>query len=102
MSRVRKTAKRTDSSLHNARPFFRQRALWIVDAISGMDCNRIAAIIRRLCRKHGIRLVVLDYLQKIKPASKQEKRTYEVGEVSGFSNRWPSKTGAAFLTLAQL
>ena len=49
----------------------------------GMDCNRIAAIIRRLCRKHGIKLVVLDYLQKIKPASKQEKRTYEVGEVSG-------------------
>jgi len=80
----------------------RQRPLWIVDAISGMDCNRVAAIIRRLCRKHGIKLVVLDYLQKIKPASKQEKRTYEVGEVSGILKSLAAETGAAFLTLAQL
>ena len=67
-----------------------------------MDCNRIAAIVRRLCRKHGIKLVVLDYLQKIKPASKQEKRTYEVGEVSGILKSLAAETGAAFLTLAQL
>ncbi len=80
----------------------KQRPLWIVDAVSGMDANRIAAIVRRLCRKHGIKLVVLDYLQKIKPASKQEKRTYEVGEVSGILKSLAVETGAAFLTLAQL
>jgi len=39
--------------------------------------------VRRACRKHGIKLVVVDYLQKIHPAQQHEKQTYEVGEVSG-------------------
>lgn len=76
--------------------------LYVVEAISGLDSGRLAFIVRRLCRKHGIKLVVVDYLQKIHAAAKHEKRTYEVGEVSGVLKALAVETGAAFLTIAQL
>lgn len=42
---------------------------------------QIRSIARRYSRNHGIKLIVVDYLQKVK-APKSEKRTYEVGAVS--------------------
>ena len=41
-------------------------------------------------------------LQKIKAVSKQEKRTYEVGEVSGLLKALAVQTGVALVTIAQL
>lgn len=76
--------------------------LFIENGVSGLDINRIAAIVRRMHRKHGIKLVVTDYLQKIKPGSKQEKKTYEIGEISGILKALAESTNTAFLTLAQL
>ena len=67
-----------------------------------MDAAQVSASIRSAHRACPIKLVVIDYLQKIKCASKQEKRTYEVGEVSGIIRGLAVETGAAFLTLAQL
>ena len=76
--------------------------LWIEEAVSGIDVNRLAAVVRRACRKQGVKLVLIDYLQKIRPAKRHEKRTYEVGEVSETLKALAVQTGAAFLTLAQL
>lgn len=76
--------------------------LFIVEGISGMDCDRLAFIVRRSCRKYGIKLVVIDYLQKIHASEKHEKRTYEVGEVSGVLKALAVETMTAFLTIAQL
>jgi len=76
--------------------------LYVVEGIASLDSYRLASIVRRLCRKHGIKLVVIDYLQKIKPSTKHEKRTYEVGEVSGVLKALAVETQAAFLTIAQL
>jgi replicative DNA helicase len=66
------------------------------------DITRIASAIRTVCAREKIQLVVIDYLQKIKAATKNEKKTYEVGEVSGILKALAAKTGAAFVTLAQL
>jgi len=75
---------------------------WI-NAIDGKQAiGELCAAIRRMCRKNGVKLVCVDYLQKIKPGQKHEKRTYEVGQVSGTLKATADKTKAAFLTIAQL
>ena len=76
--------------------------LYVVNCISGIDINRFSAVVRRAHRQHGIKLVVTDYLQKIKPSSKSEKRTYEVAQVSEALKAMADSTKTAFLTLAQL
>lgn len=76
--------------------------LYIVDAVSGMSGNQVKSAIKWMHRKHGVQLVVVDYLQKIKANEKHEKRTYEVAEISGMLKGLAVSTGAAFLTLAQL
>jgi replicative DNA helicase len=80
----------------------KQTPLYIINAIGGIDCNRLSAAIRRMVRKHGIKLVVVDYLQKIKAADRNEKRTYEVGQVSTVLKSTADSTKTAFLTLCQL
>lgn len=76
--------------------------LYFVDAVSGSSCGRIAAGIRKAVKAHGVKLVVIDYLQKIHADQKHEKRTYEVGSVSGALKGVAVETGVAMLTLAQL
>jgi replicative DNA helicase len=49
-----------------------------------------------------VKLVVIDYLQKVTPNSKSEKRTYEVGAVSGGLKAAAVANNVAMLTLAQL
>lgn len=85
---------------------FRDKAarapIWFIDGVGGLQIERLCAAVRRCCRRNQIRLVVIDYLQKIRPSERQEKRTYEVGEVSGQLKSLAVSTNAAFLTLAQL
>lgn len=76
--------------------------MWFIDAVSGVDITTLGSEIRRACRKHGIKLVVIDYLQRIQADRRQEKKTYEVGDVSTRLAGLADQTDAAFLTLAQL
>lgn len=76
--------------------------LYIVDATAGSSISDISSSIRECVRRHGVKLVVIDYLQKIKPSERQEKKTYEVGDISGRLKSLAVQTGAAFVTLAQL
>jgi replicative DNA helicase len=76
--------------------------LYMVNGVGGLDITQVCAAIRRTHRQHPIRLVVIDYLQKIRSATRNEKRTYEVGEVSGLLRSLAVETGCAFVTLAQL
>lgn len=76
--------------------------LHILDGTGGMAIGEICATVKRYVRKNGVKLVVVDYLQKIKPEARHEKRTYEVADVSGRLRSLAVSTGAAFLTLAQL
>lgn len=80
----------------------RRAPFHIVDGIRGMSIGMICSMVRRTVRKHGIKLVVVDYMQKIKPDERHEKRTYEIAEVSGRLKGLAEETSTAFLTLAQL
>jgi replicative DNA helicase len=73
--------------------------------VSGSSANGIAsltAIIRRSVRKWGIKLVVIDYLQKIHGSRAAEKKTYEIAEVSGKLKAIAVDTKTAIVALAQL
>lgn len=80
---------------------FRRYPLTIVDYINGAGANTVAATIERGAQA-GVKLVVIDYMQKIKSPTKNEKRTYEIGEVSGILKASAERNKVAMLTLAQL
>ncbi len=95
------TEKELDQ-VHNFTRLVVSGPLFIEDGVGGMNANQVVGAVRRLCRKHGVKLVVIDYLQKIKPVTRHEKRTYEVGEVSGMLKALAVQTGVALVTIAQL
>lgn len=73
--------------------------------ISGSGISGIAtitAVIRRAVRKWGVKLVLVDYLQKIHGTKAAEKRTYEIAEVSGKLKAVAADTKTAVVALAQL
>jgi len=76
--------------------------LHFINAVGGASMRQITADVRRIRDRSDVKLIVVDYLQKIKAGERQEKRTYEVGEVSGALKALAEETGAAVLSLAQL
>lgn len=76
--------------------------LYIVDGLRGMTEQEIASVIRRHVRKFGVQFVLVDYLQKVTPSRKSEKRTYEVATVSSALKFAAHSNKVALLTLAQL
>lgn len=73
--------------------------------VSGSSVSNIAtitAVIRRAVRKWGVKLVLVDYLQKIHGSKAAEKKTYEIAEVSGRLKSVASDTKTAVVALAQL
>ena len=73
--------------------------------VSGSSVSNIAtitAVIRRAVRKWGVKLVLVDYLQKIHGSRAAEKKTYEIAEVSGRLKGVASDTQTAVVALAQL
>lgn len=76
--------------------------LFMLDAVSGLDADQLTAKLRRLVRKHGIKFVIVDYIQKITAPTANEKRTYEIAQVSGILKSFAVHSGVALLTLAQL
>lgn len=77
-------------------PFF------ILNALSGMNSAQICGEIRRMVRKHGIRMVFVDYIQKIQPAVSHEKRTYEVAAVCSQFKGVADSCKISVVALAQL
>lgn len=76
--------------------------LWFVNAVGGIGIGQLCAAVRRRVKKDGAKLVVIDYLQKIKASEKKEKHTYEIGEVSTRLKALAVSTNVSLLTLAQL
>ena len=73
-----------------------------IDDRGGLNISQIRSIARRKVRKHGVKLIALDYLQKIKPASRQEKRTYEIGEVTEGLKEMAKELDVPVICAAQL
>jgi replicative DNA helicase len=80
----------------------KKSGLAIFDGSTGSNVNRFAGIVRWHVEKRGVKLVVLDYLQKVRPTTRHEKRTYEVAEVSGSLKAIASRHGIHVCTAAQL
>lgn len=79
-----------------------QSPFYVLDAAGGADDRELGAAIRRKIRRHGIQLVIIDYLQKIRASQRHEKRTYEVAAVSGLLKVTAVRSNVAMLTMAQL
>jgi replicative DNA helicase len=78
------------------------KPMHFLDAIRGMKASDLSRKIRFYCRERAVKLVIVDYLQKVKPDTKHEKRTYEVASVSESLKACAVDTGAAFFVLAQM
>ena len=76
--------------------------LYIFDAVGGITGDEASAVIRQHARMHGVKCVLVDYLQKIRADKKSEKRTYEVAEVSHALRSAAVRSKVALVTLAQL
>jgi replicative DNA helicase len=76
--------------------------LWIDYTPGGLTASRLRALIRRHARKHGVELVVIDYLQKVRPDTRHEMRTYELGSVVEDVKAEAVRSNIAIMALAQL
>ncbi len=72
------------------------------NVIGNASVSEVVASIRAAVRKHKVKLVVVDYLQKLRADGKHEKKTYEVAEVSGALKACAVSTGVAMVALAQV
>lgn len=100
-----KRGRLTEDELHKLVGFnvaLRQSPLYWFDGVAGATAAQICSIIRLASRLHGVRFVVVDYLQKLKAVTKHEKRTYEVAESSGMLKAAAVSCNVALLALAQL
>lgn len=75
--------------------------LHIIDA-GTMSIGQMRSKARRYAKKHGIRIVIVDYLQKAEASKKSEKRTYEVGDVSNGLKEMAKELHVPVVTAAQL
>ena len=100
-----KTGEMTESSFRAMSVANSKIATSPLHFASGSSVSNIAsitALIRRSVRKWGIKLVLIDYLQKIHGSKAAEKRTYEIAEVSGKLKSVAVDTKTAIVALAQL
>lgn len=75
--------------------------LWIDDR-SGMTVHEIRAKARRLVRDHGVKLIVVDYLQLIKATDNRANREQQVSEISAELLAMVKELNVPAIVLAQL
>lgn len=73
-----------------------------VNGTGGMDGLAVASMIRRMAKRHGVKVVFLDYLQKMNIDNESEKRTYGIAENLKQIVAATKGTGVATVALAQL
>ena len=85
--------------IHNAAALLNQRSIRIWDDPS-VTLNGIRALAANWVRKHGLKLLVVDYLQLVN--SKSQSREREVAEVSRLMKQLAVKHGLAVVVLSQV
>jgi replicative DNA helicase len=89
------------SRLNEAHGRIRQAPVWIDDG-SMQTVQRIGALARRLKRRNGLRLVVVDYLQLITPEDRRVHREQQVAGMSRTLKNLARELKIPFLVLCQL
>jgi replicative DNA helicase len=73
-----------------------------IDDTPGRTLTEIAAVARRLKRKHGLSLVVIDYLQLIEPDNPRDPRQEQVARIARRLKMMSRELDIPVLCLAQL
>jgi replicative DNA helicase len=79
-----------------------RNAKLFIDDTPGQGMLRIAANARRLKLRHGIRLVVIDYLQLIEPENRRDSRQEQVSQISRRLKFLARELSLPVLALAQV
>jgi replicative DNA helicase len=80
------------------------KARLLIDDTPGISILELRAKARRMQRKHGIEMIVVDYLQLMRSTSKKaaENRQVEVSEISAGLKGLAKELGIPLIVLAQL
>lgn len=54
----------------------------LIDDACSQNMHRISANVRRLKKRHGIRLVIVDYIQLVQPSNERSPRQEQVSDIS--------------------
>ncbi|MCH2571692.1 MAG: replicative DNA helicase [Planctomycetes bacterium] len=73
-----------------------------IDDTPGRDIMQLAAIARRLKRRHDIRLIIVDYLQLIEPDNKRDPRQEQIATVTRRLKHIARELSVPVIVLAQL
>jgi replicative DNA helicase len=73
-----------------------------VDDAPEQSAARMASVARRLARREGVQLVVVDYLQLMKPENAKENRTQQVGAMALRMKQMARTLGVPVILLSQL
>jgi replicative DNA helicase len=81
---------------------YAKSSLYILNSPGGIKISRLLNAIRAAIRRWKVKVVFIDYLQKIRPDEKGEKRTYEIGDTSGRLVHLAKTENVNITALAQL
>jgi len=95
--------KGDNQNLFKAADAFAKSKMYIDDT-AGLSILELRAKSRRLMDRHGLGLIVIDYLQLLRSPSKraQENRQIEIAEISGGIKALAKELGIPIIVLAQL
>ncbi len=101
--RTRTVNLRTEDfqKIHEAADRLYKIPLWIDDS-SELSTLEVLAKCRRLRTEHGLGLIVVDYLQLMRSASRTENRTQEIGEIARGLKRIAKELEVPVIALSQL
>ncbi len=100
-----RTGKFTEKDFQSMPAFMaklKNSPLKILDSPGGIGVTQLCSSVRASIRRWGIKVVFIDYLQKIRADKKGEKRTYEIGDVSSKLVELTKRENVNMFSLAQL
>lgn len=88
--------------LHKGCEFLRNAPLFIAEMRGAITPMTIRAQARRMVHAHGVKVLVIDYLQLIDPGKRFENRNVEVGYISRQIKQTAQDLGIAIILVSQL
>ena len=73
-----------------------------IDDTPALPISQLAARARRLKRKHGLDVMIVDYLQLVRPASSKDSRVNEVSEITQGMKAIAKELNIPVIALSQL
>lgn len=73
-----------------------------LDETGGLSVSQIASKARRVKRKHGTRLIIIDYIQLMRSSRRSDNRVQEITEITTGLKALAKELGVPILALSQL